>query len=105
MSNVIIQLICPDQKGIIAQLTSILYNAENNILSIEQHVDWISDFIEYSLDQGITEIEATSDAEIEWTNHVEELAENSLKSNSGCNSWYLGSNVPGKKRVFMPYLG
>ena len=39
MSNVIIQLICPDQKGIIAQLTSILYNAENNILSIEQHVD------------------------------------------------------------------
>ena len=73
--------------------------------SIEQHVDWISDFIEYSLDQGITEVEATSDAEIEWTNHVEELAENSLKSNSGCNSWYLGSNVPGKKRVFMPYLG
>ena len=77
----------------------------NMMTSIEQHVDWISDFIEYSIDHGVTEIEATSDAEIEWTNRVEELADNSLKSNSGCNSWYLGSNVPGKKRVFMPYLG
>ena len=77
----------------------------NMMTSIEQHVDWISDFIEYSIDHGVTEIEATSNAEIEWTNRVEELADNSLKSNSGCNSWYLGSNVPGKKRVFMPYLG
>ena len=39
MENIVIQLICPDQKGIISQLTSILYKSENNILSIEQHVD------------------------------------------------------------------
>jgi len=39
MKNIVIQLICPDQKGIIAQLTSILYKSNNNILSIEQHVD------------------------------------------------------------------
>ena len=39
MKNTVIQLICPDQKGIIAQLTSILYKTNNNILSIEQHVD------------------------------------------------------------------
>ena len=39
MKNIVIQLICPDQKGIIAQLTSILYKSDNNILSIEQHVD------------------------------------------------------------------
>ena len=39
MKNLVIQLICPDQKGIIAQLTSILYKSNNNILSIEQHVD------------------------------------------------------------------
>ena len=39
MKNIVIQLICPDQKGIIAQLTSILYKTNNNILSIEQHVD------------------------------------------------------------------
>ena len=39
MKNIAIQLICPDQKGIIAQLTSILYKSDNNILSIEQHVD------------------------------------------------------------------
>ena len=39
MKNIVIQLICPDQKGIIAQLTSILYKSKNNILSIEQHVD------------------------------------------------------------------
>ncbi len=77
----------------------------NMMTSIEQHVDWISNFIEYSFDKGLKEIEASSTAEIEWTSHVEELGENSLKSNSGCNSWYLGSNVPGKKRVFMPYIG
>jgi len=39
MQNIIIQLICPDQKGIIAQLTAILYESNNNILSIEQYVD------------------------------------------------------------------
>lgn len=39
MDNTIIQLICPDQKGIIAQITSILYESHINILSIEQHVD------------------------------------------------------------------
>ena len=39
MKNIVIQLICPDQKGTIAQLTSILYKSKNNILSIEQHVD------------------------------------------------------------------
>ena len=39
MKKIIIQLICPDQKGIIAQLTSILHQSNNNILSIEQHVD------------------------------------------------------------------
>ncbi len=22
-----------------------------------------------------------------------------------CNSWYLGANIPGKARIFMPYVG
>ena len=39
MKNIVIQLICPDQKGIVAQLTSILYESNNNILSMEQYVD------------------------------------------------------------------
>ena len=37
--NKIIQLICPDQKGIIAQITSIINNSNGNIISIEQYVD------------------------------------------------------------------
>ena len=39
MNKIVIQLICPDQQGIIAQITSILYKCKINILSIEQHVD------------------------------------------------------------------
>ena len=59
MKNIVIQLICPDQKGIIAQLTSILYKSNNNILSIEQHVDkeskkfYIRVLIEYDSKKNI----------------------------------------------------
>ena len=59
MKNIVIHLICPDQKGIIAQLTSILYKSNNNILSIEQHVDreskkfYIRVLIEFDSDKNI----------------------------------------------------
>ncbi len=75
----------------------------NMIPSIEQHVNWIADCINY-LNQGqYAGIEASQEAEDEWVEHVNEVADSSLYP--GCSSWYLGANVPGKPRVFMPYLG
>ena len=43
------------------------------------------------------------DAEDGWVAHVEEVAEATLFPLA--NSWYVGANIPGKARVFMPYLG
>ena len=48
-------------------------------------------------------IDAQLDAQEAWVAHVNEVGDTSLYPN--CNSWYLGANVPGKPRVFMPYLG
>ncbi len=75
----------------------------NMVPSIEQHVEWIADCIGYLRDHGLTRIEATSEAEDAWVDHVNEIASQTLYPKG--NSWYLGSNVPGKPRVFMPYLG
>ncbi len=75
----------------------------NMITSIEQHVEFVSDTIEYLRDKGLAEIEAQPEAEDAWVDHVNEVAGSTLLL--GCNSWYLGANVPGKPRVFMPYLG
>jgi cyclohexanone monooxygenase len=75
----------------------------NMLPSIEQHVDWIADCIGYLGDNGLATIEASSEAEDAWVAHVNELADLTLYPT--CNSWYLGANVPGKPRVFMPYLG
>jgi cyclohexanone monooxygenase len=76
----------------------------NMIPSIEQHVNWITDCIAYLDERGLATIEATEDAETAWVAHVNEVANATLYT-TGCNSWYLGANVPGKPRVFMPYLG
>jgi len=75
----------------------------NMVPSIEQHVNWIADCIDYLNRHDCAGIEATPQAEDEWVTHVNEVAGESLYP--GCNSWYLGANVPGKPRVFMPYLG
>ena len=75
----------------------------NMPVSIEQHVEWISACIEYMRQHRIASIEAKADAEMEWTAHVAEVANASLFP--ATDSWYLGANIPGKPRVFMPYLG
>ena len=75
----------------------------NMLPSIEQHVDWIADCMAYMRERGHGAIEATPEAEDEWVAHVGEVASHTLYPT--CNSWYLGANVPGKPRVFMPYLG
>ena len=75
----------------------------NMLPSIEQHVEWISDCIEYLNENHLSTIDVSIDAENEWVRHVNEVGNTSVYPR--CNSWYLGANVEGKKRVFMPYLG
>ena len=75
----------------------------NMPVSIEQHIEWISDFLEYMREHGIESAEADLDAETEWGSHVNEVAERTMYLLA--NSWYLGANIPGKPRVFMPYAG
>ena len=75
----------------------------NMLPSIEQHVEWISECIEYMNANQYRTIDPEPSAEESWVQHVNEVAETSVYP--GCNSWYLGANVEGKSRVFMPYLG
>jgi cyclohexanone monooxygenase len=75
----------------------------NMITAIEQHVDWITDCLDWLGDGGSSTIEATDDAADAWVLHVNAIADHTLYPT--CNSWYLGANVPGKPRVFMPVLG
>jgi cyclohexanone monooxygenase len=75
----------------------------NMIPSIEQHVDWISECLRYMREKGIALIEPRREAEDHWVTHVNEVAATHLRS--ACNSWYIGANIPGKQRVFMPYIG
>jgi cation diffusion facilitator CzcD-associated flavoprotein CzcO len=75
----------------------------NMPVSIEQHVEWIADCIAHLRSAGATGIEATPEAEEAWVEHVAEIAGLTLFSKA--SSWYLGANIPGKTRVFMPYVG
>ncbi|MEM7141954.1 MAG: NAD(P)/FAD-dependent oxidoreductase [Actinomycetota bacterium] len=75
----------------------------NMIVSIEQHVEWIRDVMVAMAAAGNTTIEADEAAEAEWVAYVNMVAEFTLFH--GCSSWYLGANVPGKPRVFMPLPG
>jgi cyclohexanone monooxygenase len=77
----------------------------NMIVSIEQHVDWISECIAHMDENSISTIEATPEAEEEWIAHVNEVANGTMMTAPSCNSWYLGANIPGKPRIFMPYVG
>ena len=75
----------------------------NMIVSIEQHVDWISDCLAYLREHELQTIEATVPAEDAWVDHVNQVADFTLYPQA--NSWYIGANVPGKPRVFLPYIG
>lgn len=75
----------------------------NMPVSIEQHVDWIAKCLVYMRDHLLTVIEPTPEAEDDWVHHVNEVASFTLYPKA--NSWYIGANIPGKPRVFMPYVG
>jgi cyclohexanone monooxygenase len=73
------------------------------ILAIEQHMDWIADCIRHMESKGYTRIDADEAAERDWVQHVYDVAHGTLYPRA--NSWYVGANIPGKPRVFMPYVG
>jgi cyclohexanone monooxygenase len=75
----------------------------NMVVSIEQHVDWITACLEHLRDEGHDRIEAMEEAAEQWVAYVNSVADLTLFPT--CNSWYLGANVPGKPRVFMPLPG
>jgi cyclohexanone monooxygenase len=73
------------------------------ILAIEQHTDWIADCLTHLRAHGYTRIEAAPQAQDAWVQHVNDVADSTLYPLA--NSWYVGANIPGKPRVFMPYVG
>lgn len=75
----------------------------NTVNSIEQHVDWISDCLTHMSQRGLSRIEPTVEAENDWVKQVDEAADAWLYKKA-THSWYLGANIPGKPRVFMPYV-
>src|ERR1700726_4972977 len=75
----------------------------NMMVSIEQHVDWLADAIAWMRNRGLATMEADKGAEEQWVDHVNEVAHTTLYPQA--NSWYMGANIPGKPRIFMPYIG
>ena len=75
----------------------------NMMVSIEQHVDWIAECLGYLTDRQLACIEPSIAAQDAWVEHVNEVAHTTLYPSAA--SWYMGANVPGKPRVFMPYIG
>jgi cyclohexanone monooxygenase len=75
----------------------------NMAVAIEHHVDWVAECIDSLRARAVTSIDATVEAEDAWVDHVNAAASVTLFPHA--NSWYMGANVPGKPRVFMPYIG
>ncbi|HTS55823.1 MAG TPA: NAD(P)/FAD-dependent oxidoreductase [Burkholderiales bacterium] len=76
----------------------------NMPVAIEQHVEWITDCIAHMRNHGLKRIEPSNEAQDSWMAHVNSAAEATLLPQAK-HSWYLGANIPGKPRVFMPYAG
>ena len=75
----------------------------NMPVAIEQHVEWVSDCIADLNKQNFSRIAATQDAQEKWVEHVFTTAHETLYPKA--NSWYVGANIPGKPRIFTPYVG
>ena len=75
----------------------------NMITSIEHHVEWIAECLMHLREQGLQRMEATPEFENNWVEHVNAVADTTLYPLT--NSWYTGANIPGKPRVFLPYIG
>jgi hypothetical protein len=76
----------------------------NMPVAIEQHTQWITECIRHMRENGLERIEASQEASDQWAEHVNAAANDTLLPLAN-SSWYLGANIPGKPRVFMPYAG
>jgi cation diffusion facilitator CzcD-associated flavoprotein CzcO len=79
--------------------------ATNFVAALEQHVEWIGDCIADLKAKGVRTIEAQPSAQRDWIEHTTELVAPTVLVHPSCNSWYNGANVPGKKRMYMGYVG
>ena len=75
----------------------------NVVVSVEQHVEWICDCLAHMRAEELDRIEPEAQAQEVWAQHVDDIARQSLMPDT--NSWYMGANIPGKPRMFMPYMG
>jgi cyclohexanone monooxygenase len=75
----------------------------NVIMAIEQHVEWIGGCLQHMQSSGARVVACTEEAESGWMQHAQEVASKTLFKTA--SSWYTGSNIPGKARVFLPYIG
>jgi cyclohexanone monooxygenase len=75
----------------------------NMMVSIEQHVDWVSDGLDWLRARGLETMEPSLEAEDAWVRHNDEVAHKTLYPKAA--SWYMGANIPGKPRIFLPYIG
>lgn len=75
----------------------------NMIVALEQHTDWLMGLLDHLRDTGLNRVEANEQAQRDWVEHAREVAEATLFPRA--DSWYVGANIPGKKRVYMPYFG
>jgi cyclohexanone monooxygenase len=72
------------------------------MMAIEQHVDWVADCLVHMREHQLDTIEAIEEAQDAWGQHAQEVVQDTVFVKA--NSWYLGANIPGKPRVFMPYV-
>jgi cation diffusion facilitator CzcD-associated flavoprotein CzcO len=77
----------------------------NVVMAIEHHVEMIADLMLFMRKNGKRAVEPTEDAETKWIEHVDSLVAGTIRASEACDSWYLGSNVAGKRRKYMTYVG
>jgi cation diffusion facilitator CzcD-associated flavoprotein CzcO len=77
----------------------------NMATTIEHHVEWITACLLHLRENGLSTIEATAAAQDAWADRVNEVASKTMYTAPTCNSWYLGTNIPGKRRQFLPFVG
>ena len=75
----------------------------NVIVSIEQHVDFIAGLLGYMRRNGLSRVSTDAQTDHDWAMHVVDVAQTTLYPKAA--SWYMGANIAGKPRVFMPYIG
>jgi cation diffusion facilitator CzcD-associated flavoprotein CzcO len=77
----------------------------NMVVCAEQHIEWIGACLVHLREHGYRTVEATVDAQDAWVDTVNQAAVGTMYTAPTCNSWYLGDNIPGKVRVFLPFVG